>query len=65
MAKPVHTSDAKSVVPEPFNSLIPGPDRKSETTYSDGEVRVGYGNSKSEAERNSRDYSTSYPKSSK
>lgn len=65
MAKPVYTSDAKPVVPEPFNSLIPGPDYKSETTYSNGEVRAGYGDSKSEAERNSRDYSTSYHKSSK
>lgn len=65
MAKPVHTSDAKAVVPEPFNSILPGPDYKSETIYSDGEVRVGYGSSKSEAERNSRDYSSSYHKRSK
>lgn len=64
MAKPIHTDDAETVVPEPFNSLLPGPDYKAETTYSDGEVRVGYGDSKSEAERNSRDYSSSYHKNS-
>ncbi len=63
MAKPVHTSDAKTVVPEPFNSIIPGPNYKAESSYSNGEVRVGYGDSKTEAEKNSRDYSTSYHKS--
>lgn len=65
MSKPVHTDDAKSVVPEPFNSLIPGPTNKAETTYDTGEVRTGYGDSKSEAESNSRDRSSSYHKSSK
>ena len=65
MAKPVHTSDAKAVLPEPFNTIIPGPDYKAETTYSDGEVRTGYGDSKAEAERNSQNYSSSYHKSSK
>jgi hypothetical protein len=38
MAKPVYTNDAKPVVPAPLNSLIPGPDYKSETMYSNGEV---------------------------
>lgn len=63
MSKPVHTNDAEAVAPEPFNSFIPGPRYKSDTEYSDGEVRTGYGDSKSEAERNSRDYSKSYHKS--
>lgn len=62
MSKPVHTSDAEQVAPGIFN-VLPGPDYKAETTYSDGEVRVGYGDSKSEAERNSRDHSSSYHKS--
>lgn len=62
MPKPVHTSEAKQVVPEPFNSILPGPDYKSETTYSDGSVRVGYGDSKTEAEQNSRSPSSSHRK---
>jgi hypothetical protein len=51
--KPVHT-EVKSVVPEPFNSLLPGPRYKAETTYSDGYTKTGYGNSKTEAEKNSK-----------
>jgi hypothetical protein len=65
MAKPTYTERAKSVVPEPFNSILPGPKYKSDTTYSDGSVRTGYGKSKSEAERNSRNTSSSYYKSKK
>lgn len=51
--KPVHT-EVKSVVPEPFNSLLPGPTHKAETTYSDGSKKTGYGNSKTEAAKNSK-----------
>ena len=61
-SRPVHTSDARAVAPEPFNSFVPGPDYKAETTYSDGSTRVGYGDTPAEAERNSRDYSSSYRK---
>ncbi len=53
MKKPVHT-EVKSVVPEPFNSLIPGPKRIATTTYPDGSKKTGYGNSKSEAIKNSK-----------
>lgn len=59
MAKPTYTEKAKSVVPEPFNSILPGPRYSSDSTYSDGSVRRGYGGSKSEAERNSRNTSSS------
>lgn len=51
--KPVHT-EVKSVVPEPFNSLLPGPRYEAETTYSDGSKKTGYGNSKTEAIKNSK-----------
>lgn len=51
--KPVHT-EVKSVVPEPSNSLLPGPTHKAETTYSDGSKKTGYGNSKTEAVKNSK-----------
>ena len=27
MAKPVHTNSANAVVPEPFNSILPGPSK--------------------------------------
>ena len=65
MSKAIRTDMAKPVVPEPFNSLIPGPDYKAETAFSDGEVRVGYGRSKAEAEKNSRKTATSHYKSRK
>lgn len=51
--KPVHT-EVKSVVPEPFNSLLPGPTKVATTTYSDGSQQKGYGNSKTEAINNSK-----------
>ena len=33
MSKAIRTDMAKPVVPEPFNSLIPGPDYKAETAF--------------------------------
>ncbi len=51
--KPVHT-EVKEVVPEPFNSLLPGPTHKAETTFSDGSKKTGYGYSKTEAINNSK-----------
>ena len=51
--KPVHT-EVKSLVPEPFNSWLPGPTHKAETTYSDGSKKTGYGDSKTEAIKNSK-----------
>jgi len=51
--KPVSTS-VKSVAPEPFNSLLPGPTHEATTTYSDGSQKKGFGNSKTEAIKNSK-----------
>ena len=51
--KPVHT-EVKSVIPEPFNSWLPGPTHKAITTYSDGSKKEGLGYSKTEAIKNSK-----------
>jgi len=42
--------ETKAVAPGIFN-LLPGPDYKAVTTWSDGTKSTGYGDSKSEAER--------------
>jgi hypothetical protein len=51
--KPVNTT-VKLVVPEPFNSFIPGPTHEATTTYSDGSQKKGVGYSKTEAIKNSK-----------
>jgi hypothetical protein len=61
--QPVHTEPAEPVVDNPLgNAFVPGPAYKSTTTWSDGSKRVGYGDSKEEAESNSCDRSNSYRK---
>jgi len=60
MAKtPVHTSEAKSVGPGVLNTL-PGPDYTATTTYSNGEVRMGIGNTPAEAQSKSQNPATSH-----
>lgn len=51
MSKKKVNSETKSVVPEPFNSLLPGPTHKTTNTYSDGSKSEGYGNSKTSSQK--------------
>jgi len=50
MSKKKVSSETKSVVPEPFNSLLPGPTHQTTNKYSDGSKSTGYGNSKTSSE---------------
>lgn len=59
MGKKIVCSKTKQVVPEPFNSLLPGPRYKTENTHKDGSKVTGYGKSKSESRRDANRKSNS------
>lgn len=59
MGKKVVHSETKQVVPEPFNSILPGPKYKTENTHEDGTKVTGYGDSKTESKNDANDKSSS------
>lgn len=49
--KKVRHVKTEQVVPEPFNTLLPGPRYKTTVTYADKSKSKGYGRSKSQAKK--------------